>query len=157
ERLDLLGAVDHHGHHAAAGVAFGAQFGGLLLQPLLRLLRLLHDLLDIHISSTSRISAGKISSIVWTPASAIACSRSADFFSADPWWAAAWPPLLPAGAAPSPAAAAAGGGASFCTLVTAILRPETCCAADSSQARCCSNTSRSVRWFGVKVKITRSP
>src|SRR5204863_2867500 len=80
-RLDLLGAVDDDGHHAAAGVAFDAQLGHLLLQALLHLLRLLHHLLDVHISSTSRISAGKTSSMAWTPASASACWRSADFLS----------------------------------------------------------------------------
>src|SRR5262245_21755720 len=142
ERLNLLGAVDHDGHHAAAGVALDAQLGGLLLQPLLRLLRLLHDLLDIHSFSTSRISAGKISSIVWTPASAIACSRSADFFSAVRFSAAAWASLLPAwfagtGAAPALAAAAPDAGPSVWTMVTVIRRPETCCAADSSHGRCC--------------------
>ena len=36
----------------------------------------------IHISSTSRISAGKTSSIACTPASASACSRSTDFLIA---------------------------------------------------------------------------
>src|SRR4029079_4101725 len=80
--LHLLGAVDDDGDHAAAGVAFDAQLGHLLLQVLLHLLRLLHHVLDVHISSTSRISAGNTSSIAWTPASASACSRSADFLSA---------------------------------------------------------------------------
>ena len=84
QRLDLLGAVDDDGHHAAAGIPLDPQFGHLLLQALLHLLRLLHHLLhllDVHISSTSRISAGKTSNIACTPASASACSRSADFLS----------------------------------------------------------------------------
>jgi hypothetical protein len=61
--LNLLGAVDDDGDHAAAGVAFHAQLGHLLLQVLLHLLRLFHHVLDVHISSTSRISAGNTSSI----------------------------------------------------------------------------------------------
>src|SRR5262249_6909842 len=83
ERLNLLGPVDDDGDHAAAGVALDLELGHLLLQALLHLLRLLHHLLNVHgyISSTSRISAGNISSIVWTPASASACSRSAVFLS----------------------------------------------------------------------------
>src|SRR5439155_20811011 len=84
DRLHQLGAVDDDGDHPAAGVALDAQLGHLLLQALLHLLRLLHHLLhllDVHISSTSRISAGKTSNIACTPASASACSRSADFLS----------------------------------------------------------------------------
>ena len=62
ERLQLLRAVDDDGDHAAAGGGLDAQLGHLLLQALLHLLRLLHHLLNllrVHISSTSRISAGK--------------------------------------------------------------------------------------------------
>src|SRR3954469_6199538 len=145
EGLNLLRAIDGDGDHAAAGVALDAQFGHLLLQALLHLLRLLHHLLDVHISSTSRISAGKTSSIACTPASAIACSRSTDFRSAVSFALAGTAGLSLAGAT------------SLCTLTTAIFRPDTCCAADSIHARFCSKTSRSVRWFGEKVKVTRSP
>src|SRR5205807_1985588 len=84
DRLHLLGAVDDHRHHAAAGVAFDFELGHLLLQAVLHLLRLLHHLLNVHISSTSRISAGKTSSSAWTPASASACSRSVDFLLVSP-------------------------------------------------------------------------
>ena len=48
QRLDLLGAIHHHGHHAAARGRLDAQFGHLLLQALLHLLRLLHHLLNVH-------------------------------------------------------------------------------------------------------------
>src|SRR3954454_10964173 len=99
DRLHLLRAVHADGDHAAARVAFDAGGRHVLLQALLHLLRLLHHVLDVHISSTSRISAGKTSSIVWTPASASACSRSADFLSPRP------PPgASPPFAAASPAA-----------------------------------------------------
>ncbi len=84
---ELLGAVERDRHHAAAGGGFDRERGHLLLQALLHLLRLLHHLLNllgIHISSTSRISAGKTSSIAWTPASASASSFNADFRSASP-------------------------------------------------------------------------
>src|SRR6185312_3157675 len=132
----LLGAVDGDGHHAAAGVALDAQFGHLPLQPLLHLLRLLHHLLNVHISSTSRISAGKTSSIVCTPASASACARSADFLSAAC--------LSPPGGAPTTAGGAASPSGA-CAAATAIRRPVTCSASVSSHARCCSKVSRSVR------------
>src|ERR1700682_5767746 len=98
QRLHLLGAIDDNGDHAAAGVAFDLELGHLLLQAGLHLLRLLPHLLNvyrlslsirtmpgclvpIHISSTSRISAGKTSSSACTPASASACSRSVDFLA----------------------------------------------------------------------------
>ena len=83
ERLQLLGAVDDDGDHAAAGGAFDAQLGHLLLQALLHLLRLLHHLLNLWMF-TSRSPrrpgsrAGNTSSSACTPASASACSRSAD-------------------------------------------------------------------------------
>src|SRR5439155_5170226 len=150
-RLHLLRAVDDDGHHAAARVAFDAQFGHLPLQALLHLLRLLHHLLhllDVHISSTSRISAGNTSSIVCTPASASALSRKAVFLSA-------------AFASAAGAASACGGcaapPASICTAAIVILRPATCCASDSSHARFCSTMLSSVFWFGENVKTTRSP
>src|SRR6185295_6614295 len=108
------------------------KLGHLPLQALLHLLRLLHHLLNIHISSTSRISAAKTSSIVCTPASASACSRSADFLSAACLSPAAWPPAA-GGPAASPWA--------VCTAATAIRRPVTCCAIVSSHARCCSKVS----------------
>src|SRR6185295_17702576 len=117
--LHLLRAVDDDSDHAAAGVALDAQIGHLLLQALLHLLRLLHHLLNVHISSTSRISAGKISSIVWTPASASACWRSADFLSAAVRSSAA-------GGAPASDAAPS-------TQAAAMRRPATCWAIDSSQ------------------------
>src|SRR5205807_6775270 len=109
QRLHLLGAVDDNGDHAAAGVALDAQIGHLLLQALLHLLRLLHHLLDVHISSTSRISAGKTSRSAWIPGSPSACSRSADFFRS----------LSAAAAAGSPAPFAA----AAISAVTVIFRP----------------------------------
>src|SRR5262249_5075169 len=134
-RLHLLGAVDDHSDHAAAGVAFHAQLGHLLLQTLLHLLRLFHHLLDVHISSTSRISAGKTSSIACTPASASASSRSADFFSAVRSTAGCPPPACVSGAA------------LLSTIAPdiAMRRPATCCAIDSSHARFCSNMFSSAR------------
>src|SRR3954453_6527040 len=130
DRLHLLAAVDDHRHHAAAGVALDAEAGHLLLQAILHLLRLLHHLLDVHISSTSRISAGKTSSMVCTPASASACSRSADFLSADC--------LSAAFAAGAPSAADAV-EASVCADAIAILRPAMPSASVSSHGFCCSN------------------
>src|SRR5207237_10345331 len=114
--------------HAPAGVALDAQLGHLFLQALLHLLRLLHHLLNIHISSTSRISAGKTSSIAWTPRSASACSRSAAFLSA-----AFGAALCPFGGSAAGDDAAA---PSVTTPAIATARPKTCFASDSSQARC---------------------
>src|SRR6202022_3047407 len=74
QRLNLLGAIDNDRDHAAAGGRFTLELGHLLLALILHLLSLLPHLLDIHISSPSRISAGKTSSSAWTPASASACS-----------------------------------------------------------------------------------
>src|SRR5439155_11495194 len=122
DRLDLLGAVDADGDHAAAGVALDAEAGHLLLQALLHLLRLLHHLLDVHISSTSRISAGKTSSIVCTPASASACSRNADFLS------------VTVVADPS-STSFSGVAASTWTAATTIVWPASRWAMDSSQLR----------------------
>src|ERR1700737_3630914 len=92
ERLHLLGAVDDDRDHSAARIALDLQLGHLFLQAILHLLGLLHHLLNVHhISSTSRISAGNTSSSAWTPASASACSRSADFLSTAAVAAAASP------------------------------------------------------------------
>src|SRR5438067_8812453 len=133
ERLNLFGAVHHDGDHAAAGIALDLELRHLLLQTLLHLLRLLHHLLNVHISSTSRISAGKTSRSAWTPASAIAFSRSADFLTAAGSAAAGFTSGL------------SGFGASGRTAATAILRPAIWCAAASSQGRLRSNSSRSAR------------
>src|SRR5512134_2981838 len=103
DRVHLLGAVHDDGDHAPARRRFDPQLGHLLLHAFLHLLGLLHHALDVHgvilsrkrstaswkvaagsyISSTSRISAAKTSSIAWTPESASACSRSAAFRSAE--------------------------------------------------------------------------
>src|SRR5262252_2597021 len=48
DRLQLLGAVHHDRHHAAAGRGLDAHLGHLLLQALLHLLRLFHHVLKIH-------------------------------------------------------------------------------------------------------------
>src|SRR5215203_3168972 len=120
QRLQLLVAVDDDRDHAAAGGRLDAEFGHLLLKALLHLLRLLHHLLDVHISSTSRISAGKTSSSALTPASASACSFSAVFRSV----LFGWPPpaagSLSPGRPESPPPAAA--SAPACRLSTTILR-----------------------------------
>src|SRR5438445_13343263 len=116
ERLNLFGPVDHHGDHAAAGVTLDLELRHLLLQALLHLLRLLHHLLNVHISSTSRISAGNTSTTAWTPASASAFSRSADFLTAAGSAGAAFTSGLSLFAASGRRAA------------TAILRPAICCA-----------------------------
>ena len=52
---------------------------------------------------------------------------------------------------------ASAGEAVASTHAAVIRRPATCCAIDSSQARCCSNVSRRARWFGENVNVTRSP
>src|SRR5262245_6767836 len=152
QRLHLLGAVDDHGDHAAAGVAFDAQVGHLFLQALLHLLRLLHHLLNVHISSTSRISAGKTSSMVCTAVSASAFSRSADFLSTCFCADAGAPSLGDAGRSDAGAAPASASSA-----VTEMGRPNASFAVDSSHGRCCSNWSRSARWFAENLKVTRSP
>src|SRR5262249_17784786 len=118
----LLGAVERGGHHAAAGGCLHAERGHLLLQPLLHLLRLLHHLLNllgIHISSPSRISAGKTSSRAWTPASASASSFNADFRSAS----------LGRDSLP------AGGASADISATTAIFRPASFVAAVSRTGR----------------------
>src|SRR5437773_7268064 len=61
----------------------------------------------IHISSTSRISAGKTSSSACTPASASACSRSVDFLASPVLTAG---PLAACPAASTPGAAAGNDG-----------------------------------------------
>src|SRR5581483_10510282 len=88
DRLELLVAADGHGDHAAAGGRLDAQLGHLLLQALLHLLRLLHHRLNVHIaptdpyiSSTSRISAGKTSSIACTVDEDIASAFKSRFRS----------------------------------------------------------------------------
>src|SRR5580765_1801127 len=116
DREELLGAVDRHRHHAAAGGGFDGERRHFFLQAFLPLLRLLHHLLNllgIHISSTSRISAGKTSSSAWTPASASASSFNADFRSASPAFAS------PAFASPPGAVASA----AKVSATTVILRP----------------------------------
>src|SRR5262249_54061091 len=115
DRLHLLRAVDDDRHHAAAGVPLDAEVGHLLLQALLHLLRLLHHLLDVHISATSRTAGGKSASTACPPAWAGPLSRGALFLSA----------CLAAGAAfwgGGPAAPAASASTPF----TAIRRPAAC-------------------------------
>src|SRR5438105_9957583 len=127
QRLNLLCAVDDDGDHPASGAGLDAKRLHLLLQTLLHLLRLLHHLLNVHISSTSRISAGNTSRTALTPSSASASALSAVLRST-------------AGAdSVRPAAA------SFNTLWTASLRPAICSAILSSQPRFCSTMSRIVR------------
>src|SRR5688572_27068661 len=68
----MLVSVHRHGDHAAAGGGLHRQFGHLLLQALLHLLRLLHHVLDVHRSSIVVFSTGKISSTACTVEFAIA-------------------------------------------------------------------------------------
>src|SRR4029453_10492564 len=81
QRLHLLQPVDDDGDRAAAGCAFGARLGRLLLHLVLHLGGLLHHLLDVHsfTSSTSRMSAGNTSSSAWTAGSASTAALSRSF------------------------------------------------------------------------------
>src|SRR5204863_7591235 len=129
--------------HAAAGGGFDGERGHLLLQAVLHLLRLFHHLLNllgIHISSTSRISAGNTSSMAWTPASASASSFNADLRSAS---------LMRAG----PAAAA--DSAADVSTTTAILRPASRVADASSTGRYLSKVGP-IFWAAVYVSTMRS-
>ena len=108
---------------------FDAEFFGLARELLLHLLHLLHHLANVHylISSTSRISAGKTSSIACTPPSASALA----FRSASGG----------AGAGGSIAAAGRGPGGSDAlprAVVTTTRRPATGSASDSSHCRLAS-------------------
>src|SRR5439155_13287545 len=86
DRLQLLVAADDDGDHAAAGRRLDAEVGHLFLEALLHLLRLLHHRLDVHgVSSTSRISAGKTSSIAWTVDDDMASAFRSRFFSGGSW------------------------------------------------------------------------
>src|SRR5688572_10938177 len=143
DRLQLLGAVHGDGDHAAAGRGLDAQLGHLLLQALLHLLRLLHHGLDVHISSTSRISAGMISSMVCTAEDDMASALRSRFPAAGAstfgcsTFAAATPTSPP-------------------TAVTLMRLPAAFSAADSSHARASVHCSRSARCVGENVKVMAS-
>src|SRR2546425_186036 len=56
---ELVGAAHGHAHHAATGRGLDLHLGDLLLQLLLHLLRLLHQRLDVHVSSSCALRPGR--------------------------------------------------------------------------------------------------
>jgi hypothetical protein len=128
DRLQLLLAADHDGHHAAAGRRLHAEVGHLFLQALLHLLRLFHHRLDVHgVSSTSLISAGKTSSIACTVDEDIASAFRSRFCSGA---------CAELATSDSERVAAAAVAAALNSDPTGILLPATRSAAASSHAFC---------------------